>query len=107
MLEGLSMDEKYAVVKIVTDLIKADGIFHTNEIGFFERFKRSIGFDIAMVETAEDLEVAEALAVLKKMDQASKSIFVELLEKLAEIDGQVHQTERRLLHATYKKIAKV
>jgi uncharacterized tellurite resistance protein B-like protein len=93
-------NEKLAIIKITTDVIKADGILHKGEMKFLENLKKQFSFDIPTVEEAEDLDQDAALVILNKLSYKKKKIVVQTLKDLAISDNHLHEKEMALILST-------
>lgn len=99
-----TLDEKMALIKITTDVIKADGILHEGEMKFFEQLKKRIGFDIPHVEAAEDWDIDTATVFLNKMTYSKKKAVAEILKEVAVSDNSIHEKEMTLILAILANI---
>ncbi|MFS4493118.1 hypothetical protein [Maribacter sp. 2308TA10-17] len=94
-------NEKLAVLKITTDVIKADGTLHQGEMKFLEELKKDLGFDIPTIEAAEDLDRDTALVSLHKLTYDKKKALVEILRNVAVSDNLLHEKEMDLIISTF------
>lgn len=99
-----TQDEKLAITSIVIDVIKADKLLHTGEMGFMEQLKKEIDIDIPTVEAAEDLEPDRALITLHKMNYRKKKNLVKILREAAISDNVIHEEEMKVILETFVNI---
>ncbi len=97
-------NEKLAIIKITTDVIKVDDLLHKGEMKFLEQLKKDIGFDIPIVEAAEDLDYDTALITLNKLPYKKKQVIVQILRDVAVSDNFLHEKEMDLILSTFVNI---
>lgn len=93
--------EKLAILKITTDVIKADGTLHQGEMKFLEQLKKDLGFDIPTIEAAEDLDRDTALVTLHNLTYKKKKALVQILKDVAVSDNFLHEKEMNLILSTF------
>lgn len=95
---------KMAFVKMVNEVIKADGKVHPNEVEVLEKLKKSIGFDDVFLQKAKELEYDDAIVTLYNMPHDHKKALAEILDEVAMADGSVHKKEMELIIDTFINI---
>jgi uncharacterized tellurite resistance protein B-like protein len=93
----LEFAEKLAIIKMTTDVMKADGTLHKGEIEFLEQLKKDIGIDIPTVEAAEDMDSDSALITLNKLSYTKKKFLLQILKDVAVSDNFLHEKEMELI----------
>lgn len=96
----MKQKEKVSIVRILSDLIKADTVIDTREIDLFETIceKYNIDKKTALVE-AQKISLAEALEILSDLTDDERKALVAELEQLAVADGRCEPEEALLLVA--------
>lgn len=72
--------ERTAIVRVFSDLIKADRIIDTGEMAFYDAMRKKYGFKQSNEVEAQSMNFADAVAVLKKSDE---SLRMEILADCA------------------------
>lgn len=94
---NLEESVKLAFLKMVCEVIKADGKVHPGELEILEQLKTSIGFDEAFLHKAKQLEYDEALVTLYKLPHEDKKALTGILDEVALSDGFIHKKEMDLI----------
>jgi len=95
---------KIAFVKMIYDVIKADGKVHPGELEELNNLKKGIGFDDAFLKQANELDYDDALVTLYNIPYEQKKALAEILEEVAMSDGSIHKTEMALIIETFINI---
>lgn len=96
----MTQTEKVAIVRLLTDLIKADTVIDIREIELFEDIcsKYNITSASASVD-ARKITLTEALEGLKELSDLERQSLVSRLEQLTLVDGKCEPEEALLLLA--------
>ena len=96
----MKQKEKSAIVRLLSDLIKADTVIDTREIDLFEKICSRYNIDVpeTLVE-AQKLTLSEALSALEALSASERRTLVEDLENIAIADGKCEPEEALLLLA--------
>lgn len=86
---NLERNQKIAFARIISDLIEADFIVEEGEMEYFEKIISKDGYNIkdAMLVEAKKMNFADAVSLLKELDDDSRKEIVDSLKKLAMADG--------------------
>lgn len=95
---------KAAFVKMIYEVIAADGKIHPGELETLNKLKDKIGFDDAFLERAKLLEYDNALVTLYNLPHEQKKALVEILDEVAISDGDIHKKEMDLIIETFINI---
>lgn len=95
---------KMAFVKMVIEVIKADGKVHPNEVEVLDKLKKSIDFDDVFLNKAKELGYDDAIVTLYNMPHDHKKALAEILDEVAMADGSVHKKEMELIIDTFINI---
>lgn len=95
---------KMAFVKMIHEVIYADGKVHPGEIEELTKLKQRIEFDEAYLTKAQELDYDEAIGTLYNMPYDQKKILAEILDDVANSDGTLHQKEMTLIIDTFINI---
>ncbi|WP_324024236.1 hypothetical protein QSV08_14360 [Maribacter sp. BPC-D8] len=95
---------KAAFVKMIYEVIEADGEIHPAEVETLNKLKVKIGFDDAFLERAKLLEYDNALVTLYNLPHEQKKALAEILDEVAIADGAIHKKEMDLIIETFINI---
>jgi uncharacterized tellurite resistance protein B-like protein len=92
-----NLAEKLALVKAVDEVIYIDGKVDTEEMDFMTQLMDTLNFDRILVEEARKITAKECLSILKGMTYEKKQMLSELLNEMANADGEFNKDEYRLI----------
>lgn len=95
---------KAAFVKMIYEVIEADGEIHPGELEILNKLKVGIGFDDAFLERAKLLDYDNALITLYNIPHEQKTALAEILDEVAISDGAIHKKEMVLIIDTFINI---
>ncbi|WP_405410992.1 hypothetical protein [Maribacter sp. Asnod1-A12] len=95
---------KAAFVKMIYEVIEADGKIHPGELEVLNKLKNSIGFNDAFLERAKLLDYDNALITLYNLPHERKKALAEILDEVAMADGAIHKKEMELIIETFINI---
>jgi len=95
---------KAAFVKMIYEVIEADGEVHPGEIEVLNKLKSVIGFDDAFLERAKLLAYDNAIVTLYNLPHEQKKALADILDEVAISDGAIHKKEMDLIIETYISI---
>ncbi|SIQ11690.1 hypothetical protein [Maribacter ulvicola] len=95
---------KAAFVKMIYEVIEADGKIHPGELKTLNKLKTIIGFDEAFLERAKLLDYDNALITLYNLPHNQKKALAEILDEVAMADGDIHKKEMDLIIETFISI---
>ena len=92
-MEEFTYQEKIAMMRILMDIIHADGIIDARETFFFNQLK-----DVFLLEESdhEAIKIKNsmlALVQIKKMDEEKKKKFSHLMAKMIVVDEDINVNE--------------
>lgn len=92
-MEAFSYQQKIAIMRILLDIVHADGFIDERELFYFNQLKEY--FEL----TDEDHEIVNhknsllALSQIRKFDEEQKSFFSKLMSKMIVIDEDINANE--------------
>ncbi|MGO4918642.1 hypothetical protein [Maribacter spongiicola] len=95
---------KAAFVKMIYEVIEADGKIHPAELETLNKLKSVIGFDDAFLERAKLLDYDNAIVTLYNLPHDQKKALADILEEVAIADGAIHKKEMELIIDTFINI---
>ena len=95
---------KAAFVKMIFEVIHADGYVHPGELKILKDLKKILGFDDAFLERTKKLDYDNALVTLYNIPHEQKKALATILDEVAISDGSVHKKEMALIIDTFINI---
>lgn len=95
---------KAAFVKMIYEVIQADGKVHPAELEILNKLKKTLGFDDEFLERTKKLDYDNALVTLYNINHEQKKDLASILEEVAISDGSVHKKEMALIIDTFINI---
>ncbi|MBT8301706.1 MAG: TerB family tellurite resistance protein [Maribacter sp.] len=92
-----NLAEKLALAKAVDEVIYVDGKVNTEEMAFMTQLMDTLKFDRLLVEEARKISAKECLSILKGMTYEKKQALSELMNEMANVDGEFNKDEYRLI----------
>ena len=92
-----NLAEKLALAKAIDEVIYVDGKVNTEEMDFMTQLMDSLKFDRLLVEEARKISAKECLSILKGMTYEKKQALSELMNEMANVDGEFNKDEYRLI----------
>lgn len=93
----MKQEERASIIRIVSDLIKADGIIDTREIDFLDNLREKYGITKEDEILAESMNLAKALNVIAETDDKTKHSLMNDFNKMAMSDNYCAKEEALLL----------
>ena len=85
--------QKIAMMRILLDIIQADGIIDTRETFFFNQLKEKFGMSDSDHEIVKQKNSLLALVQLKEMQPEQKQAFAYLMNKMIIVDDDIDVNE--------------
>ncbi|MFI3294627.1 MAG: hypothetical protein R3Y19_01250 [Rikenellaceae bacterium] len=100
----MKKNEKIALTRVVTDIIKADTLIDIHQIDLYDDLQKEYDITRADHKKADSLTLAQAIETLSEMEDKEKSTILGSLKQLAISDGFYAQSESLLLTALDYKL---
>lgn len=88
-----SYQQKIAMMRILLDIVNADGIVDVRETFFFNQLLVEFGMNEDDREVVKDKNSLLALAQINDMSNEQKSYFADLMAKMIVVDGDINVNE--------------
>ena len=85
--------QKIAIMRILLDIIHADGIIDARETFFFEKLKDEFGLAEEDHEVVKNKNSLLALTQIKLLDDEQKEHFAELMAQMIIVDEDINVNE--------------
>ena len=101
-MNNLAENEKYAIVNVLSQIMKADGIIHPKEEEFMNNVYAKFGMTINDLEDAANIDDIQMKLIIDEMSAANRDYARSLFIGMAESDGYVHQSEAAIINQIFK-----
>ncbi len=95
--------EKFAIVTILSQIMKADGIIHPKEEEYMDKVFAELGIIISDMEDMANMDDIQARAVINEMLDDKKQYARSLFVSMAEADGYLHPKETEIMDQLWIK----
>ena len=93
----LTIIEKFAIVTILSQIMKADGIIHPKEEEYMDKVFVELGITISDMEDMTNMDDIQARSVINEMLDDKKQYAQSLFVSMAEADGYIHPKETEIM----------
>lgn len=90
--------EKYAIINILSYIMKADGIIHPNEEDFMNKVYSSFAIKISELEDITNIDDIQANHIVRCMTNKKKEQAMSLFVGMAKADGFIHPKEIEIIN---------
>lgn len=101
-MKTLTKNEKYAIVSILSQIMKADGIIHPKEEEFMDKVYTDLGITITDLEDIANIDDIQTKIIINAMQEESKEYARSLFIGMAKSDGYVHPDELIIIDKLFK-----
>jgi uncharacterized tellurite resistance protein B-like protein len=101
MIPQLTINEKFAIVAILSEIMKADGIIHPKEEEYMDGVFKLFNVTINDLEDIGNLDNIQAKCILDGMTNEKRSYVRSLFIEMAECDGYIHPKEMQLINRLF------
>lgn len=99
----LTIIEKFAIVTILSQIMKADGIIHPKEEEYMDKVFAEFGITISDMEDMANMDDIQAKFVINEMLDDKKQYAQSLFVSMAEADGYLHPKETEIMDQVWIK----
>ena len=93
----LTIIEKFAIVTILLQIMKADGVIHPKEEEYMDKVFAELGVTISDKEDMTNMDDIQAKYVINEMLDYKKQYAQSLFVSMAEADGYIHPLETNII----------
>ena len=90
--------EKFAIVTILSQIMKADGIIHPKEEEYMDKVYAEFGIMISDMEDITNMDAIQAKSVINAMQVEKKQYAQSLFVSMAKSDGFIHPLETEIIN---------
>lgn len=85
--------EKYAIIKVLSHIMKADGIIHPKEEEYMDQIYREFSITVKDIEDISNIDDIQTKHIISGLSDVNKAIALALFDRMAKADGFVHPKE--------------
>ena len=89
--------EKFAIVTILSQIMKADGIIHPKEEEYMDKVYAELGIMISDMEDITNMDAIQAKSIINAMQVEKKQFAQSLFVSMAKADGYIHPLETEII----------
>lgn len=93
--------EKYAIVKVLSHIMKADGIIHPKEEEYMDQTYSEFSITITDLEDISNIDEIQTKLIISGMSGDNKNIAQSLFVGMAEADGIIHPKEAEIINQIF------
>ena len=90
--------EKYAIVKVLSHIMKADGIVHHKEEEYMDQIYSDFSITIHELEDISNIDDIQTKLIICGMSGENKTFTKALFVRMAEADGMIHPKEMEIIN---------
>lgn len=94
-----SLNEKYAIVNMMTMIMEADSIIHPKEVEYIDSILVDFAITTTDNESMDNMDLSMCLAIIKSMSTNKLEVTKKMFMELAMIDGYIDPRERDLFES--------
>ena len=93
--------EKYAIIKVLSHIMKADGIIHPKEEEYMDQTYSDLSITINDLEDISNIDDIQTKLIICEMSDKNKYIAQDLFVGMAEADGIIHPKELEIINQIF------
>lgn len=90
--------EKYAIIKVLSHIMKADGIIHPKEEIYMDKTYSDFSITINDIEDISNIDDIQTKLIISGMTDENKILAKVLFVGMAEADGTIHPKETEIIN---------
>lgn len=90
--------EKYAIIKVLSHIMKADGIIHPKEERYMNKTYSDFSITISDIEDISNIDDIQTKLIISGMTDENKILAKVLFVRMAEADGTIHPKETEIIN---------
>ena len=99
-----NLAEKLGILKAIDQVIRADDQIYEGEAVFVSQLSKVMHFDHILYRRAREVDLDEAMGILKAMPDEKKEALAVLLNEAANADGRVGEDEMKAIYRIFTRI---
>ena len=102
MMEQFTINEKYAIVCILSQIMNADGIIHPKEEEYLNEVYAELGIRISDIEIITNIDILQAKMIISDITEEQRLFVRSLFVNMAKSDGYIHPKESAIISQLFK-----
>lgn len=102
-MKTITTYEKYAIVNILSQIMKADGIINPKEEEYMDNVYGELDITINDLEDVANIDDIQAKIIIDEMSEENRAYARSLFIGMAESDGFAHPKETAIIHQIFNK----
>lgn len=90
--------EKYAIIKVLSHIMKADGIIHPKEEKYMDKTYSDFSITINDIEDIANIDDIQTKLIISGMADENKMLAKVLFVVMVEADGIIHPKEAEIIN---------
>ena len=103
MIHQLTINEKFAIVSILSQIMKADGIIHPKEEEYMDKVYEDFGITVNDIEDMANMNDIQAINIIKELSEEKQQYAQTMFEGMAASDGFVAPREMDIINNVFKQ----
>ncbi len=95
--------EKYAIIKVLSHIMRADGIIHPKEEEYMDKTYSDFSITIDDLEEISNIDDIQTKLIISRMIEEKKTIAKNLFIGMAESDGTIHDKEIEIINNFFRR----
>lgn len=100
-MNNFTIKEKYAIINVLTHIMKADGVVHPKEEEYMNQMYFDFGITINDLEKISNIDEIQTKLIISGMDKENKDEARLLFIGMAESDGFIHPKEIEIINQLF------
>lgn len=92
-MEQLNFQQKISILRILLDIINADGIIDAREMYYFQKVKEELNLQDEDLEVVRETNSLLALAQIRELDEEQKKAFASFMSRMIIVDEDINVNE--------------
>lgn len=97
----LNIQQKYAIVAILSQIMNADGVIHPKEEEYMDKVHAELGIKIGDVEDMTNIDEFQARQIAREMSEEQRQYSQKLFVSMAKCDGYFHPKESAIIEQIF------
>jgi uncharacterized tellurite resistance protein B-like protein len=97
----LTIQQKYAIVAILTQIMNADGVIHPKEAEYMDKVYVELGIKIGDIEDMTNIDEFQAKQIVREMSKEQKQYSQNLFVSMAKSDDFFHPKESAIIEKIF------
>lgn len=97
-MKSFTIIEKYAIIKVLSHIMKADGIIHPKEERYMDKIYHDFSITVKEIEDIANIDDIQTKHIISEMSEEKKIMAKDLFIGMAKADGVIHPKETEVIN---------